>query len=121
MTVELRLMTGAVVSGACTQPLLGLQLSAVQGLLSLQFREVPAVHTPPLHWSLVVQALPSSQLPVRGVYAVVELDGSQRRHGLPGATVPPATHALSIRQKPGSSVWVHPLEPLQASDVHARP
>jgi hypothetical protein len=41
------------------QPLDGLQLSSVQGLLSLQFADAPGTHAPPLHVSAVVQALPS--------------------------------------------------------------
>ena len=45
---------------ALTQPLAGLQLSVVQGLLSLQFSATPP-HTPPAHTSFWLQALPSSQ------------------------------------------------------------
>lgn len=45
------------------QPSVASQESVVQGLLSLQLIAVPA-QLPPLHLSLVVQALPSLQLAV---------------------------------------------------------
>ena len=49
---------------ACAQPVAGLQLSSVQGLLSLQVTAVPPTHAPPEHASPVVQAFPSSQAAV---------------------------------------------------------
>jgi hypothetical protein len=51
------------VLGACRQPLGGLQLSLVHGLLSLHTSAVP-VHCPFVHASPVVQALLSVQLAV---------------------------------------------------------
>ena len=47
-------------TGAYTHPVVGLQLSAVQGLPSLQVTAWPE-QTPPWQVSLVVQALPSLQ------------------------------------------------------------
>jgi hypothetical protein len=43
-------------------PVVVLQVSSEHGLLSLQDVVPPYVHTPPLHTSLVVHALPSLQL-----------------------------------------------------------
>jgi hypothetical protein len=43
----------------CVQPVAGTHASALQGLPSSQFGGAPPWQTPPLHWSLVVQALPS--------------------------------------------------------------
>src|SRR5262245_31727300 len=50
----------------CTQPVIGLQLSSVQGLPSLQLTPVP-VHAPFEQLSLVVHALPSLHVPAIGV------------------------------------------------------
>jgi hypothetical protein len=47
-------------SGVKTHPIAGLQLSSVQGLLSLQILGVLPTHTPRLHTSDVVQGLASS-------------------------------------------------------------
>ena len=49
---------------ACWQPVAGLQLSSVHGLLSLQLVAVPPTHAPPEHASPVVHAFPSSQAAV---------------------------------------------------------
>src|SRR5207244_163850 len=46
---------------AWTQPVVGLQLSSVEGLPSSQVGAGPPTHCPPLQVSLVVQALPSVQ------------------------------------------------------------
>ena len=43
----------------CAHPVAGTQESFVHGLLSLQLGAGPPAHTPPLHASPVVQALPS--------------------------------------------------------------
>ena len=50
-----------------TQPLLGLQLSLVQPLPSLHVTALAPLQAPPPQTSLLVQALPSSQLTVLGV------------------------------------------------------
>lgn len=48
----------------CWQPLVVLQLSVVQTLVSSQLMELPGTHVPLLHKSLTVQAFPSLQLAV---------------------------------------------------------
>lgn len=59
-------LQGAVASGVCAHPVLGLQLSMVQGLLSSQFRGVPEQPEEP-QLSSSVQRLPSShEMPVCG-------------------------------------------------------
>jgi hypothetical protein len=47
------------VTARFTQPEIALQVSVVQGLLSLQLSAVPAVHTPPWHVSLPLHTLES--------------------------------------------------------------
>src|SRR5207245_2407709 len=46
-------------STVCWHPATGSQVSAVHGLLSLQSRPGPAVHTPPWHVSAPLHMLPS--------------------------------------------------------------
>jgi hypothetical protein len=46
----------SVLSFVCTQPDAGLQLSAVHGLASLQFKAAPGTHVPLAHLSPFVQA-----------------------------------------------------------------
>lgn len=52
------------VLGTTKQPLVGLQVSSVQGLASLQSMAAPPLQVPPLHLSAEVHKLPSSQLRV---------------------------------------------------------
>src|SRR3989441_683337 len=56
------------VFGVFTQPLAGLQESSVQTFPSSQFRGGPPTHRPPAQVSAVVQAFPSSQGAVFGVF-----------------------------------------------------
>jgi hypothetical protein len=58
-------------TGVFTQPLAGLHVSSVHVLWSSQFGGGPPTHAPlALHWSFVVQALPSVQTrPGTGVFA----------------------------------------------------
>jgi hypothetical protein len=51
------------VLGVLAQPLLGLQLSSVQGFLSSQLRLLPAVHTPALQASPTLHTEPSASQP----------------------------------------------------------
>jgi hypothetical protein len=120
-----------------TQPVAGLQLSAVQGLLSLHTTAVPA-HTPAVHWSPAVHALPSVQpvpfgtgvvtQPVAGLQpSVVHWFPSLQTIAVPAQT--PALHwspevqaVPSLQTVPfGTLVMVHPVAGLQLSVVHALP
>src|SRR5947207_565025 len=51
-----------------TQPLAGLHVSVVQTFMSSQLGAGPPTQLPPMHVSLVVQALPSLQEAVLGVW-----------------------------------------------------
>src|SRR5439155_1345728 len=59
LTVEAVPSSQGAVLFVWTHPVVGLQVSSVQGLPSLQFSGVPGWHVPPLHTSPAVQALPS--------------------------------------------------------------
>ena len=138
---------------ACTQPLAGSQLSVVHGLLSSQFggaefvhpvagrhagglQALPGqttavpVHTPFVHWSPVVHALPSSQAgPVSGAltHPVAGLQLSAV-HGLLSSQVGgvPATHpvvglqvSMPLQALPSLQLTAVPVQipPVQASPV----
>jgi hypothetical protein len=108
-------LQASVLSFVNTQPLVGLQLSAVHGLPSLQESGVPGVHTVPLQVSAPLQTLPSEQ-PVPGVTAVwlhapaVQascvhgLVSTQLVHAPPplphaaALTLPAGTHAVPVQQ-----------------------
>jgi hypothetical protein len=88
------------VTGVFSQPVAGLQLSAVQTLLSSQFRAVPAVHVPPWQVSAPLQRFPSLQaVPfVTGVFAqpvaglqlsVVQAFSSSQVRAAPAVHIPP--------------------------------
>ena len=89
-----------------------LQLSAVQGLPSLQFLGAPETHSPPWHASPTVQALLSSQAPVWAVCAQ-PLAGTQESavQALPSLqfAVPVPVHAPLTQLSP----VVHALPSLQ--------
>ena len=98
------------VAGAVAQPVVGLQLSIVQGLPSSHDTAVPA-HLPPAQVSLVVQVLPSSHAavfcavtqPVFGSQLSV-VQGSPSSHALAPAPLQlPASHASGLVQGSPSS------------------
>jgi hypothetical protein len=63
-----------------------LQLSSVHTLPSLQLRSGPAAHEPPLHVSLTVQNLPSSQgAALFGCRHAPEMSQTSSVHGLPSS------------------------------------
>ena len=98
-----------------TQPLVVLQLSVVQGLLSLQVMAVPAPQLPPLQVSLLVHALPSLQgallllcwQPTSGSHRsfVQPLPSSQLRT-LPPLHTPPLQASLEVQLFPSLQLAV---------------
>jgi hypothetical protein len=97
-----------------TQPLAGLQLSSVHGLLSLQTGAEPPTQTLAAHVSLVVQALPSLQLAVLAV-KTHPIDGLQLSdvHGLLSLQV----IRLPGEQTPAPSQVSDPLQALPSEQV----
>jgi hypothetical protein len=92
---------------ACTQPVAGLQLSFVHGLLSLQFGDEPPLQVPPLHTSMEVHAFPS----LHGATLFVckqPVAGSQLS----------SVQELPSVQRAALSVWTQPVAGLQLSSVH---
>src|SRR5437899_2751715 len=120
---------GAVL-GVRTHPVAGLQESSVQTFPSSQFRGGPPTHRPPAQVSAVVQALPSSQGAVFGVFTQ-PLAGLQESsvHGLPSSQLcaaptqrPPAQLSAVVQAFPSSQgavfgVFTQPLAGLQESSV----
>jgi hypothetical protein len=110
----------------------GLQVSVVQGLLSLQVSAAPPAHTPAEHASLVVQAFPSLHgatllvcvQPVTGLQAssVQTLASSQFGAApptqAPAEQVSPVVQALPSSQGAMLFVWTQPVAGLHASSVH---
>jgi hypothetical protein len=122
-------------AGANAQPLGGLQVSVVQGSLSLQTACAP-VQVPPVHTSFAVHALPSLQGSVLfvntqpvAVLQVSSVHGFRSLHtvGLVPEQVPPwhvslAVQALpSLHVPPFSGAWTHPVARTQESVVQALP
>ena len=117
------------------QPVLASQPSAVHGLLSLQSVGVAVVHRPAAHASPVVQALPSSQLPLWSVWVQpVAMSHASAVQLLPSshADAVPETHWLlaqlspAVQRLPSSHVaalgrCTQPVEELQESSVHTLP
>jgi ABC-type glucose/galactose transport system permease subunit len=123
-------------SAVCWHPFTGSQVSVVHGLLSLQLRAVPAVHTPAWHVSAPLHAFPSLQeVPLRSAVCWHPAIGSQvsvvqkllslQSRGVP-ATHTPAWHVSaplqrlpSLHEVPFASVvcW-HPVTGSQVSVVH---
>jgi hypothetical protein len=112
-----------------------LQASVVHGLPSVHTSAGPPTHAPLLHWSKVVQASPSLQLPGAGTAVHPEL-GSQASavHGLPSlhskgvpptqapaAQVSPCVQALPSLHGAPLGVLTQPDDGLQASLVHGLP
>lgn len=118
-----------------TQPLAGLQESLVHGLPSLHTGAGPPTHCPPEHESLVVQALPSLQLPDVG--ANTQPDAGLQESAVQTllslhTSVPAPTHtpleqkspvvqALPSLQLPEVGVLVQPVAALQESTVQTLP
>jgi hypothetical protein len=102
-----------------TQPPTESQLSSVQGLLSSQFGADPATHTPPVHTSGVVQALPSLQGDPSGrawsagQVVVVPLHTSAASHW-------PDAPRHSVPALP-AGCWQAMLAPSHTSAVHVCP
>jgi hypothetical protein len=136
--------------GVWRQPLVGLQVSAVQALASLQLGGVPGTHVVPWHTSTPLHGLLSPQVPVpHGVQpgigvavqplaglqpSVVQALPSLQVSALPGAHRPDvqtsvplhgfvSAHSLLVVQawQPAISVLTQPLAGLQVSEVQALP
>src|SRR5437867_1879335 len=115
----------------CVQPLAGLQLSVVQTLWSSQLGGGPPTHVPPLHVSLVVQALPSLHgavlfvwtQPVAGSQlSVVHTFPSSQLGAGPPTHVPPLHVSFVVQALPSLHgavlfVWTQPVAGLQESSV----
>ena len=125
--------------GACPQPTVGSQPSAVHGLLSLHVADTSTgkpEHPPlPSHTSPAVQALPSEHALVLGVW-LQPLVGSQASsvQGFPSLHVMalPAVHAPFLQASPrvqtepslhvaALALCLQPLMALQVSDVQSFP
>ena len=120
----------AIVLFVKTQPVAGLQLSVVQGLLSLQTIPTPA-QTPPLQASPDVHALPSSHAlellvkthPVAGLHeSVVQRLASLQTTAAPGWQAPAPHMSSDVQALPSSQAIVllvntHPVAGLQLSVV----
>ena len=119
----------------CVQPVAGLQPSVVQPLPSSQLTAAPGTHCPPLHVSLWVQALPSSQgsvlfvcvQPLAGLQpSVVHTLPSLQPAAGPGLQAPPAHASPVVQALPSSHdalllTWTHPVAGLQLSSVQGLP
>jgi hypothetical protein len=70
---------------------------------------------------LAVQALPSLHSPVTGLHAVVDAEGTQAPHVLPGMNAPLAWQTPAMRQKPAMRVLLQVPSALHESVVHVRP
>ena len=119
----------------CTQPLAGLHESLVQTLLSSQLTAVPPLHTPAVHASFVVHALPSSQLPLTGEktqpLAGLQLSLVQTLLSSQASAAPPVqtpalqvsfvVHALPSLHGPLMLECTQPPEELHVSAVHGFP
>jgi hypothetical protein len=115
-----------------TQPVAGLQLSVVHGLLSLHTTAVPGLHRPPPHVSPAVQALPSLHAavlfvkthPVAGLQlSVVHALLSLHTTAVPGLQVPPPHVSPDVQALPSLQAFVllantQPVAGLQVSVVH---
>jgi hypothetical protein len=116
-----------------THPVASVQVSVVQGLLSLQIRPTPGWQVPPPQVSPVVQALPSSQAsvlfvktqPVAGLHvSVVQMLASSQTTGVPAVQVPPPQVSSVVQAFPSSHASVlfvktQPTTGLQLSVVQA--
>src|SRR5438034_211285 len=119
----------------CVQPLAGLQLSVVQTLWSSQLGGGPPTHVPPLHVSLVVQALPSLHgavlfvwtQPVAGLQlSVVHTFPSSQLGAGPPTHVPPLHVSFVVQASPslhrkGVVEWTQPVAGLHLAVVQPVP
>jgi glyoxylate utilization-related uncharacterized protein len=110
----------------------GLQVSVVQGLLSLQVSAAPPAHTPAEHASLVVQAFPSLHgatllvcvQPVTGLQASsVQTLASSQFGAAPPTHTPAEQVSLVVQVLPSLQgavllVKTHPVAGAQVSSVH---
>ena len=125
----------ALMLGTLTQPLALSQLSSVQGLPSSHEPSLPGTHLPLLHWSPVVQTLPSSQgavlladlQPVAAsqLSTVQGLPSSHRSAG-PGWHWPSLQTSLLVQALPSEQLLplftvTQPLLASQMSVVHGLP
>src|SRR5439155_1449397 len=118
-----------------TQPVAELQVSSVHTFPSSQLSAGPPAHTPPLHASFVVHALPSSQgavlfvwtQPVAGLQlSSVQALPSSQLGARPPTHTPPPHASLMVQAFPSSHgavlfVWTHPVVGLQLSSVQGLP
>ena len=116
----------------CWQPAKGSQVSVVHRLVSLQFRLPPPAQRPAVQVSPVVQALPSSQVPVLGVLtqpvralheSVVQELLSLQLMAVPATQTPAAHLSLAVQALLSSQgavllAWAQPVLGLQESVVH---
>src|SRR5262249_36661352 len=119
----------------CLQPAAGSQLSVVQALPSSQLSAGPPTHTPAEHWSLLVQALPSSHepgtfvctQPLAGLQeSAVQTLSSLQSGGGPPTHVPAWHVSFVVPAFPSSQdavllTWTQPLTGSQKSSVHGFP
>ena len=122
-----------------TQPLMGSQLSTVQGLPSSHSVWLTPLHSPPAQLSPPVQALPSSQLPELASWlqppcgppkgsqlSLVQTFPSSQLTAPPPAHLPPAHASLTVQALPSVHgvelfAWTQPFLASQASSVQALP
>jgi hypothetical protein len=116
---------------SCSQPVAGLQLSSVHGLLSSQLGAAPPTHAPSEQASPVVQALPSSQAavllsctqPVAGlqlssVHGLLSSQlGAEPPTQMPPEHASPVVQAFSSSQDAVLFVCTQPVSRLQLSVV----
>jgi len=119
----------------CTQPVVALHESSVQGLPSWQFWGVPGWHTPSTQVSLVVQASPSVQAPSAWLCAqpvlasqlsVVQALLSPQSMAAPDvhtafAHASPLVQSFPSSHAPVAAACVHPAVALQPSVVQGFP
>jgi hypothetical protein len=105
----------AIVLFVKTQPASSVQVSVVQGLLSLQIRPTPGWQVPPPQVSPVVHGLPSSHAfvlfvktqPVAGLQlSVVQTLLSLQTTGVPGLQTPPPQTSPAVQALPSSHALV---------------
>ena len=122
---------------ACAQPEVGLQLSSVHGLLSLQFNDpVPGWQIPPPHVSPSVHGLPSLHeavlfacpqpevgLQLSSVQGFPSLQSSVPVPGwqIPAEQVSPVVQAFPSLHGALLLTCVHPVATVQESVVHGLP
>jgi hypothetical protein len=106
-------------TGVVWHPRVGLQVSVVQTLPSLQTRGVPAVHTPAWQVSSPLQRLPSAHEEPSGSTVLLHTPALQTSlvQGFPSAQSPSTPQVW----QPGIGVFWHPLTGWHVSVVQALP